>query len=398
VTKSIAGIRVGRAFLGPDLTPTDDVWALFHGDLIAGIGTGRPPMAVPEFPDAVLLPGLVDCHVHLALSGTSDVETEVSQLSTDGLRAAVLRNAQAQVRSGVTTVRDLGSPADLVVAMASELSHGAAHVAPTVVAAGAITSPQGHGHFLAREAEGVDGYSDAVTAVADIGAAAVKLFATGGVVTHGTTPGNVQMSLEELQAATVVAHERGLRVAVHAHGHRGIVNAVAAGVDSVEHFSYLAPDVIDALTTSGAWLVSTLVATERFVGSEDRTSASPETLEKILEHAPHERSALRLAVESRARLAVGTDAGTTFNPHGGGMQEEARLLQSAGMTTRDVLRALTAQGARLLGEPAGELSVGRRADLVLVEGDPLSDLDTLSRMHGVIVRGRLLDIHATLLD
>lgn len=384
------GVRARRALLGPGLDPVDDVWLTFRDGRISAIGTGQPPVSLPEAPGPVLIPGLVDCHVHLAMSGGPDIVRDLAALDVAGLQRAVRANASAQVLSGVTTVRDLGSPGDLVVRMAGSLGE-ACRLSPTVVAAGAVTCPGGHGHFLARQAQGPRAYADAMTAVAVSGAKAVKLFATGGVITAGTVPGAPQMTPEELAAAVGAAHGLGLRVAAHAHGSTGIRNAVAAGVDSVEHFSYLDDDLVAAVRDSQAWLVSTLVATERFVAAEDRETATPETLRKILEHAPHERASLVRAVKEGCRLAVGTDAGTTFNPHGGGMQEQARHLLAAGMAPRDVLRTLTIHGAALLGEPAGVLEVGRRADLLCLAADPTEDVTALAGLRGVIRRARLVE-------
>lgn len=389
VLDEIPGLRARRALIGHDMTAVDDVWMTFDHGRITAIGTGTAPVELPEAPGGFLMPGMVDCHVHLAMSGGADMQLEVAGLDAAAAERAVMRHAEAQVRSGVTTVRDLGSPQDIAVAMSADLSR-TGRCAPTVVAAGAITCPGGHGHFLARHAEGPDGYAKAVEAVAETGARIVKLFATGGVVTHGTVPGALQMNPVELDAATRAAHLLGMRVAAHAHGRDGIRNAVGVGVDSVEHFSHLGPDDIMAVKESMTWLVTTIVATERFVAAENRELATADALAKILEHAPLERAALRRAVDAGCRMAVGTDAGTTFNPHGWGMQEQAQHLRKAGMATHDVLRLLTVEGANLLDEPAGVLEVGRRADILCLTADPTQDLAKLSDMAGVVIRGHLV--------
>jgi imidazolonepropionase-like amidohydrolase len=191
-----------------------------------------------------------------------------------------------------------------------------------------------------------------------------------------------------------VAHAGSVPVAAHAHGAAGIANAMTAGVDSVEHFSYLEDVDPGLLAGSRTRLVSTLVATERFVRAADRHRASPEALQKIIDHAPHERAALRRAVAERLPLAVGTDAGTTFNPHGWGMQEQAEYLAAAGMRSPQILRCLTVEGAMLLGQPAGWLEVGRRADLIAVQGDPLTEPHALRDVRDVVIRGRHLRIAA----
>ena len=389
MTEPIRGVRARRALLGPQLDAADDVWLTFDRGVISAIGTGQPPMPLPWAPGDVVAPGLVDCHVHLAMSGSADVVQELAARDAQGLEDAVRCNAAAQVHDGVTTVRDLGSPNDIVVSLGHQLSSSGAE-APTVVAASAISSPSGHGHFLARHASTASEYVDAVEAAAATGARCIKVFATGGVITQGTLPGAPQMSHDELEAVVRAARAYGLGVAAHAHGAEGIRRAVQAGVHSVEHFSHLDGQDVAAVRQSTTWLVSTLVATERFVRDPRREQANPGTLDKILAHVPAERASLRRAVASGCRLAAGTDAGTTFNPHGGGMAEEAQLLADAGMHPLQVLRTLTVNGALLLHEPAGWLAVGRRADAVCLDGDPTVEPGCLSNVRAVIVRGHRL--------
>jgi imidazolonepropionase-like amidohydrolase len=219
----------------------------------------------------------------------------------------------------------------------------------------------------------------------------VKLFATGGVITSGSVPGATQLEPSLISHVTAAAHRSGLAVAAHAHGRDGIRNAIEAGVDSIEHFSYLTAEGVALLADSHCTLVSTLVATERFVSSDQRGTANPEALAKILAHAPHERAALRQAAAAQLPLAVGTDAGTTFNPHGFGMQEQALHLNRAGMDPASVLLAMTVHGSRLLGDGAGYLDIGRRADILCLDADPLEDLGALYGINEVILGGRPVD-------
>lgn len=383
-------VRFRKALLGPGLDPTDDVWMTISDGLITDLGTGEGPAHIPRHPAAVAIPGLVDCHVHLALSGGADVEQEAKASDPAARQDLIEANALRHLHSGVTAVRDLGSPEDAVLHAVKGGGLGAAQ-APQIVVAGAISSPRGHGNFLSRWAVTPGEYEEAIGAIAGLAARWVKLFATGGVITSGTLPGATQMEPSLISHVTAAAHRSGLAVAAHAHGRNGITNAIDAGVDSIEHFSYLTADEAALLAGSRCTLVSTLVATERFVSSHQRETASPEALAKILAHAPHERAALELAVTARLPLAVGTDAGTTFNPHGFGMQEQGLHLNRAGMDPASVLRAMTVNGARLLKDGAGYLDVGRRADILCLDADPLEDLGALYKINEVIVGGRPVD-------
>jgi imidazolonepropionase-like amidohydrolase len=384
----VRGLTARRALLGVDLEPVENAWMTFENGVISGLGTGRGPAGLTSLGDVVVMPGLVDCHVHLTMDGGCDIEAAMAGLTRESAVELARRNAAAQVASGVTTVRDLGSFEHTMVDRAADFS-GAA-VAPSVVAAGAVSRPGGHGHFIATPAQDAEGYAAATRALIARGARAVKIFATGGVITRGSGPGGRQMSDEELRAVVEAAHSAQVPVAAHAHAAEGIAAAVRAGVDSVEHFSYLADLDMRQVHRTGTCFVSTLVATERFVRSPHRHNSPAETLDKITVHAPHERAALRLAVRERLRLAAGTDAGTTFNPHGWGMQDQAELLSAAGCPGPAILRCLTVAGARLLGEPAGWLGPGRRADVVALAGDPLTDVGALRQVREVVIRGQRL--------
>ncbi|WP_299168976.1 amidohydrolase family protein [uncultured Arthrobacter sp.] len=381
------GFRFKKALTGPALEVVEDVWITVDDEgRICSINEGGAPAGTPYHPAEIAVPGLVDCHVHLALSGGADVEREARESTAAGLEEVLLANATKHLESGVTTVRDLGSPNDIVL---TNLRKGRLHPpsTPRIVGGGAVSSPAGHGNFLSRWATTLPEYEQIIGEVEAAGADFLKLFATGGVVTAGTVPGATQMDGLLLSQVTDLAHRFGLRVAAHAHGEEGIRNAIRAGVDSIEHFSYLTDEDAGLLPNSPTTLVSTLVATERFVQSEDRQRATPETLAKILAHAPHEREALARAVGAGLPIAVGTDAGTTFNPHGWGMQEQAELLAETGMKAREILLSMTVRGALLLGLPSGSLSVGNCADILCLDADPTLDVRALWAINEVILGG-----------
>ena len=375
-------------YVGPSLDHSPEVWLRVEDGLIVELGEGPAPDGA-VWHGGVAIPGLMDAHVHLGLEGTADVVASVARHDRVSLREVIARNAAAHLAWGVTTVRDLGCPGDVVAAMVADGAL-APPAAPHVVVGAALSAPDGHGTFLARHARTTEEFVAAATRAAEEGARVIKLFATGGVITAGTVPGAVQMPKEALTAVVRAAHALGLAVAAHAHGAEGIANALDARVDSVEHASYLDEGLTARVRSGDTWLVSTLVATERFVAADERDSATPETLAKILAHVEHERAATRRAVTVPERLVAGTDAGTTFNPHGGGLQEQALLLAEAGLAPHEVLRSLTSRTAVLVDPIAGALEVGRRADVVVLDDDPVADLAALCRVRVVMVGGHLL--------
>lgn len=375
-----------RALLGPQLESARDVLFEVSPDgLIVHIRPGAHPMDA-EVLEGVVCPGLIDCHVHLVLPGGGDIEGYTRSLDRDGAMRAAMESARAHLRSGVTTVRDLGSPSDVAVTLQGEPDDPSL---PRVTAAGAVTNSGGHGSLFARQADGSERVRAAVADIARTGARWLKIFPTGSITAAYDDPGHRQMSDEELTAAVEAARSSRLRVAAHAHGRDGIRAAIEAGVDSIEHVSYAGPTVIDELRASACTPVSTYVSTRRLCDALDPASADSTP---FLEHAHHEQRALEFLIESRMQFAAGTDAGTPFNPHGGGLQHQAILMQQAGMHPRQVLQALTVNGARLLGEPSGALEEGRHADWIVLEDDPVDDVSVLNSVRAVSVSGRVTEV------
>src|SRR5579871_466769 len=241
----IAGASVFDAAAGT-LTPGLDVRV--EDGRIAAVGRGLPRdgAEVVQAAGRTLLPGLIDCHVHLAYDGRpGEPINPVAPLPVYAWRMA--NNARATLRAGFTTVRDLGAPqavnCDLMRAVESGLVEG-----PRVVAAGRmITMTGGHGWPIGREADGADEVRKAVREQLKAGARTIKLMASGGVMTPGVDPRSPQLGLDELSAGVEEAHKAGVKTASHAQAAAGIRNAVFAGIDSIEHGIYLEDEVIEEM-------------------------------------------------------------------------------------------------------------------------------------------------------
>lgn len=386
VAKPLKRYLAMRACVGPGLDVEEDVLLEVDGE--GFLSDVRPKSQVSDAIrlEGVVCPGFVDCHVHLVLSGEISVLADLEYLTPPTATLVALRNARAHLAHGVTLVRDVGAPWDVAVHLSRLVSPVPL---PRIVAAGAVTNAGGHGHYFARIADGPDEVRRQVREVIASGATWVKVFATGGVMTPGSPPSARQFHDDELEMAVQTAHTAGVRIAAHAHGNEGVMAAIAAGVDSVEHLSYADPHAIDRLRMTQTMAVSTSVATRRMVRSLDvEPMPSADMVAKIREHERQEQPILPALVSSGLPFAVGTDAGSTHNPHGNGLQEQAALMHEAGMKPKDILRALTVHGAELLHLPAGQLAVGRWADWVLLEDDPVQDLGTLCRIREVFLNGR----------
>jgi imidazolonepropionase-like amidohydrolase len=347
-----------------------------------------------DFDDATILPGLVDAHVHLSFDASPDIEylARSDTPATAALRSAM--NARRHLAAGVSTVRDLGSPQGIVIDVARAVGTPLLPTAPTIVAAGQVlTITGGHGYFMGREVDGPEAVRRGARAEIKRGARALKVMATGGVITEQGTPGATAMTPYELCAAVEEAHKVGLRVAAHAHGTEGIKNALRAGVDTIEHASYLDDEAIELFLEGDAWMVSTLIASERLMPHLDDPAMPAHVRDKIRDHTSQEVASLERAITAGVRIAAGTDAGTGYNPHGG-LPEQVALLADHGMTPEQALTAATRDSAHVCGlaETHGKIAAGRRADLFVVDGDTFADLAALRNVRAVYLRGRLVDV------
>lgn len=357
---------------------------LFDGQGISWVGAhARAPREARgaraiEGAGRTLLPGLIDVHVHLQFDGSADFEAEAKELVTAGhaaIKAVV--NAKRNLDAGVTTVRDLGGMGGASIDVARAVAAGRVP-GPRIVAAGrALTVTGGHGHNIAlsREVDGADGVRAAVREEIRAGATAIKLIATGGVLTPGIPVSFSAFTTEELAAGVREAHQRGLAVAAHAIGADGIRAAVLAGVDSIEHCNQLTASTARAMIERGTVRSPTISAIRGIVDHADRVPDY--AVEKARQVEADSRASHRTALRVGVRHACGTDAGTPFNPHGGAPREIAHMVEW-GMRPLEALRAATANGAALLNlDDAGTVEAGKRADLVLVEGDPVDDVAAL---------------------
>jgi imidazolonepropionase-like amidohydrolase len=378
---------------GTGASPIPDQALVVEGRRIAWIGPAdqapvTSPDAVVEGEGRTLLPGLINCHVHLTSDGAPDT---FAQAAGDSIPAATLRAARsawATLQSGVTTVRDCGAADDVVVELAKEIERGAVP-GPRVQAAGrVITMTGGHGHFIGREADGPDEVRKATRQEIKAGAAVIKIMATGGVLTPGVTPTQTALLPEELAAAAQVAHDSGRRVTTHAIGRGGIHNALLAGIDSIEHGFYLDDELLELAIGQGTFLVPTMLAVDGIIRNGQAKGIPAWVVDKAASEAEQQRKSFAAAVSSGMRIAAGTDAGTPFNAHGD-LARELALMVEHGLSPMQVLVAATSGAAENLGlaHDLGTLTAGKLADLILVDGDPIADITATGRVVLVVKDG-----------
>jgi imidazolonepropionase-like amidohydrolase len=397
-------VRAGQAFDGERAIPGGAL-VLTKGGRITGIepGSADPPEGWPvvEAAGATLLPGLIDTHVHLCGDSRMGALDRLPGYDDAELAGVIEQALRAQVAAGVTTVRDLGdrrwSALEWRDRSAAADGDGAVRY-PTVVASGPpITSPAGHCWHMGGEVRDADELRKAVRERADRRVDVVKIMASGGAMTPGTDVTACQFDLEELRLAVEEAHTLGLPVTAHAHGLPAVEQAVAAGVDGIEHCGCLTasgmevPDrLLESLAAQGIQVCPTLGKTA--------DATPPPALLEIMERTGMTWEA-RLAMVGRmhragVRLVSGADAGISSGKPHGILRETVVDLVEAGLTSAEALASATSVAARScgLGERKGRLRAGYDADLLLVDGDPFTDITALRRVSAVVLRGQRADL------
>ena len=338
-----------------------------------------------------LLPGLINCHVHLCFGAEAD-PVRVMKDEPHALTALkVLRRAQETVEAGVTTVRDLGGRDYAEFAVRRAVTDGL-FPGPRILAAGRpVCMTGGHGNSIGREADGPDDARKAVREQLKAGADVIKLIATGGVMTPGVEPGSPQLTFEEMRAAIEEATKAGRRTAAHAQGSTGIADAIEAGITTIEHGIFLTDEIIAAMKRKGVFLVATLAAPAAISAGGLAAGIPDYMVRKSDAVVTAHVASFRRAHEAGARIAAGADSGTPLNPHGS-LLPELELMVKYGMTPLEAIRSATAVAAEAigLGGETGRLAEGHAADLLAVSGDPAERIGALGDVRLVLARGAII--------
>jgi imidazolonepropionase-like amidohydrolase len=362
------------------------------------IGVEPASAAVPDgcpvtyLPGTTLLPGLIDAHSHLCGNDQFDALDRLPDLSADEIDQTVEAALTTQLAAGVTAVRDLGDHRWAVVDRHRDRPTG-----PTVIAAGPpITSPGGHCATMGGEASGIEGLRRAVRERAERGADLVKIMTSGGMMTPGTDIRACQFSLDELRAVVDQAHKLGLPVIAHAHALTAIEQCVAAEVDGIEHCSFLteqgmrtSPQLAAAIAAAGITVCPTLGHdTDALAALPPALMAMAERVGVTLEQRLAQVGELHAAGVS---LISGVDSGINPVKRHGLLPSAIVELAAAGVAPVTALASATSQAARACGlaNRTGRLRTGLQADLLLVGGDPTTDITAIRDTRVVVSRGRL---------
>ncbi len=402
-------LKARRLIDGSGSPPIDDAAVVVEGNRIVGVYQGQvpdvvaPPHAeVVEFPDGTLLPGLIDCHVHLNLPGDGTPFVDTVRESDGVLIALSMRNARAALRSGITTLRDCGGRGSTIFEVRRALDLGYGEGPRIVVCGQPITTTGGHTWYFGGEADGVDGVRQKAREMAKLGADFIKVMGSGGG-TPGTKAWLPSFSKEEIAAVTDEAHRLGRKISVHCLCAEAMDYAVDAGVDQIEHASFMVdaartqvfvPAVAHNIARSGIFVTATLAVTLHPI--LDLTAKEGQTPEERAyvenSQATHEENLklFALLLDAGVRFVAGTDAGWLFTTFGS-LVDEMDLMHEGGLSSLETIASATSRAAEALGlkDKVGTIREGFEADIIAVEGNPLTSLGALRNVRMVMQAGQL---------
>lgn len=330
-----------------------------------------------------LMPGLIDCHVHLTMSGDGKAASGEGN-SHAALTLQALQNAQASLAGGVTALRDCGG-VDYVEFAVRDACNSGRFLGPHIRVSGKVICMTGGTKWkIGRVADGAAEVVKAVREQIYMGCDCIKLMATGAVLHPGTDIEDAQYTEAELASGVDEASRFRKPTAAHAIGTKGILNAARAGVTSIEHGMLMTDETVQIMLERGIYLVPTLAAIEQVLLHPDAVPAP--SLAKAQRVARRHRESVGMYYRAGGRIAMGADTGTLCNPHGNNAQE-LRYMVACGMSAPDALASATSLAADLLRLPdRGFLAEGQIADMLLVRGDPLIDIERVAdRRHHRLV-------------
>jgi imidazolonepropionase-like amidohydrolase len=358
---------------------------------IVEVGKGPGPSKkngheVIDLDGRCVLPGMIDCHVHLCIDGSADPMQSFQKDSAAMITLKAARNAHRSLLAGVTTVRDLGSMNGISGSLRDAINLGVITGPRVLTTNQAVCITGGQGWQFSRQADGADDVRQAVREQIRAGADAIKMMATGGVITQGVEPGSPQFTLEELKAGAEEAHKAGRKIAAHAQGNEGIKDSLRAGFDTIEHGIFLDDEAISLFLKKKATLVPTLSAPFNIMEKGEKSGIPSFIIEKTRKVKDAHVESVKKAYKAGITIASGADSGTPFNLHGENLKE-LELLVGIGLSPMEAIVSATRVASETLGlgSRLGTIEPGKLADLIVVEGDPTKDIAVLQRNEKIVL-------------
>jgi imidazolonepropionase-like amidohydrolase len=377
----------------------DPVVEISNGRIVSVESGAEVPAgaSVIDLGEMTILPGLADMHTHLTGYST-DFGYEALALSDTDMAIRGVVNARVTIMAGFTAARNLGAPGYADVSLRNAINEGRIPGPRLQVSGPSLGATGGHcdnnmlpADYDARSEGAADGpwaFRQKVRRNNKYGADVIKICATGGVLSKGTDPGARQLTFEELEAIVDEAHSLGMPVAAHAHGTEGILFAIRAGVDSIEHSSLIDEEGLRLAKQNGTFLSVNAYTPRYMLANAHKMNILPESLEKARNLAVHRLENYRIAHEVGAKVVYGTDSGTY--PHGDNAKQMAEYVE-LGMTPMEAIQTATTVAAESLGwvGDTGAVAPDYFADIIAVDGNPLEDVSILEDVTFVMKGGEV---------
>lgn len=336
----------------------------------------------------VVTPGFFNCHVHILYPVGFKFDTQFSLMEK---AFYAQKHCKEYLESGVTFIRIVGTEENYDLQIKEAIEN---HVieGPHMYCAGkVICMTGGHGWQEGIEADGKDACLKAVRTQLRSGVDLIKIMATGGVMTKGVEPGNAQFTVDEMKAMIEEAHKAGRKTATHAQGLQGIKNALYAGIDSIEHGCFLDDECLERMKEQNTFLVPTLCAPQCIIDKGVENGVAKYAVDKTLKVKDAHVESVKKAYEKGIPIALGTDAGTPFNYHNN-TAYEMELLARLDISNIDILKMATINSARCVGveKDYGSIEVGKQADLVCLNENPLENISNVRKINRVIQSGKIV--------
>ncbi len=383
-------IKNGKVFTGVN-NELADLIIVIEDNLIKEVAeeldsNKYPNAQVIDAAGRTVLPGLIDCHVHIDSEGDADMwRTAHDSVPRRTLRAQMI--AKKMLAAGFTTVRNMGTDDSIDIELAKAIDQGMVEGSRIIPSGKVLCMTGGHGWKMGREVDGADEARKGAREQLKAGAKVIKIMATGGVMTEGVEPGSPQLTVEEMRAAVEEAHKVGCKTATHAQGTIGIKNAIKAGLDSIEHAIFLDDEAVQMMLANDVAMVPTLVAPYQ-INKGGVAAGIPEyAVKKSLRIADSHIQSFKMAVAAGVKIAMGTDSGTPLNRPGQNAKE-IELMVEYGMEPLQALKATTMVAAEVcnISDKIGSLECGKYADVVIFDGNPLEDIKCLQKKPWLIIK------------
>lgn len=336
----------------------------------------------------VVTPGFFNCHVHILYPVGFKFDTQFSLMEK---AFYAQKHCKEYLESGVTFIRVVGTEENYDLQIKEAIENHVIEGPHMYCASKVICMTGGHGWQEGIEADGKDACLKAVRTQLRSGVDLIKIMATGGVMTKGVEPGNAQFTVDEMKVMIEEAHKAGRKTATHAQGLQGIKNALYAGIDSIEHGCFLDDECLERMKEQNTFLVPTLCAPQCIIDKGVENGVAQYMVDKTLKVKDAHVESVKKAYEKGIPIALGTDAGTPFNYHNN-TAYEMELLARLNIPNMDILKMATINSARCVGveKDYGSIEVGKQADLVYLNENPLENISNVRKINRVIQSGKIV--------